>query len=78
MPPKKRPRRLKPYEKAGDFLDYYEKKCVIYDVPIIDTIKEIYEPIIWKKGRRLPQLLQFAEQEINPTHRRPLLDSFQE
>jgi hypothetical protein len=75
---KKKQRRLRPYEKVQEWLAYYEKKCVMYDVPVIDTLRDIYEPIIVKKGRRLPQLLQLAEQEVDPTHLRPLIDSFQE
>jgi hypothetical protein len=75
---KKRVRKLRPYEKVQNFLEYYTKKCVIYDVPIIETIKDIYEPIIVKRGRRLPGLLQFADQDIDPTHLRPLIDSYQE
>jgi hypothetical protein len=75
---KKKARRLRPYEKVGVFLEYYERKCVLFDVPQIETIKDIYEPILVKKGRRLPTLLQFAEQEIQATHLRPLIDSFQE
>jgi hypothetical protein len=75
---KKRARRLKPYEKVQNFLEDYEKKCLDYDVPEIDSIRAVYEPIIVKKGRRLPQLLQFAEEEIDPTHLRPLVDAFQE
>jgi hypothetical protein len=75
---KKRLRRLRPYQKIGAFLVYYEKKCVMYDVPMIPLIKEIYEPIMVKKGRRFPQLLQFADQGVDPTHLRPLVDSYQE
>jgi hypothetical protein len=78
MGAKKKARPLRPYQKVMEWLAYYEKKCVMYDVPIIDTLKEIYEPIIVKRGRRLPQLLQLAEQDIDPTHLRPLIDSFQE
>lgn len=59
-------------------MEYYEKVCTMYDVPVIDHLRDIYEPIIVKKGRRLPQLLQLAELEIDPTHLRPLVDSFQE
>jgi hypothetical protein len=75
---KKRVRKLRPYEKVQNFLEYYIKKATLYDVPIIDTIKDIYEPIIVKRGRRLPQLLQFADQDVDPTHLRPLVDSYQE
>jgi hypothetical protein len=77
MPPK-RVRSKRPYEKIGDFLQYYEKKCVIYDVPLLDLIKEIYEPLMVKKARRFPQLLQFADFDVDAIHLRPLLDSFQE
>jgi hypothetical protein len=75
---KKKQRRLRPYEKVGVFLEHYERKCVVFDVPQIEVIKDIYEPILVKKGRRLPALLQLAEQEIQATHLRPLIDSFQE
>jgi hypothetical protein len=75
---KKRVRKLRPYEKVQNFLEYYRKKAVLYSVPLIDNIKDIYEPIIVKRGRRLPQLLQFADDDIDSTHLRALIDSFQE
>lgn len=78
MPAKKRQRRKKPFEKMGDFLLLYENTCKTFDVPMIEAIKELYDPLIANKAKRMPQLLQFAEQEINPTHLRALVDSFQE
>jgi hypothetical protein len=75
---RKKPRRLKPYEKVMEWLEYYQKKCAISDVEVLDALKDIDEPIIVKKGRRLPQLLQLAEQEVPATQLRSLVDSFQE
>jgi hypothetical protein len=61
-----------------NFLDRYDNKVGQYDVDPIDQIHDIYDPIVVKKGRRLPQLLQFADSEITPTSLRPLIDSYQE
>ena len=78
MPAKKRQRRKKPFEKMGDFLLLYESTCKTFDVPMIEAIKELYDPLVANKAKRMPQLLQFAEMDIDPTHLRALVDSFQE
>jgi hypothetical protein len=56
---KKKPRRVRPYEKVFAWLEDYEKKCIISDIPMIDRLKDIYEPIIVKRGNRHPQLSCF-------------------
>lgn len=73
---KKRVRRLKPFEKMLNFMDIYKKMAELYDVPMIEEVEELYGPLIEKKSRKMPQLLQFAELEINHTHIRPLIDAY--
>lgn len=75
---KKKQRRLKPYEKVQNFLEAYKRNCQIFDVPQLDNIKQLYEPIIEKHGRRLPPLLQFADEEIDPCALRPLIETYQQ
>ncbi|OHT15480.1 hypothetical protein TRFO_02783 [Tritrichomonas foetus] len=74
---KKKQRRLRPYEKVQNFLDSYKRNCEIFDVPQLETVKHLYDPIVEKHGRRIPPLLQFADEEINPTHLRALVDTYQ-
>ncbi|KAH0787443.1 LRR-containing protein [Histomonas meleagridis] len=80
MPPRrrKRPRRLRPYEKVQNFLDLYKKIASIYDVPTLNDVEELYGPIVEKHGKRIPQLLQFAEETVAATRLRPLIDAFQQ
>ena len=79
MPPRgRKPRRLRPYEKVQNFLDLYKRTAGIYDVPTLGGVEELYGPIVEKHGKRIPQLLQFAEEPVAATHLRPLIDSFQQ
>ena len=78
MPPKKKKqRRLKPYEKVQNFLESYKRICETFDVPQLQTVKQLYDPIVEAKSRRVPQLLQFADEEVDPTHLRALIDAYQ-
>lgn len=74
---KKKQRRLRPYEKVQNFLEAYKRNCQIFDIPQLDLIKQIYEPVIEKHGRRLPPLLQFADEEVDPCALRPLVETYQ-
>lgn len=74
---KKKQRRLRPYEKVLNFLEAYKRNCQIFDVPQLDNIKQLYDPVIEKHGRRIPQLLQFADEEVDPCALRPLIETYQ-
>lgn len=77
---KKRQRRLRPYEKVQNFLDLYKQMCEnVYDVPRIDKVMELYDPIVEKRVkslRRVPQIFQIADEPVDPTHIRPLVDCY--
>ena len=77
MPPKKgkKPRPKKPWQKVLDFCDNYVNVCKLYDSTPIETIEETYRPIIVRKGKKVPQILQFADAEILPTQIRPLIEA---
>ena len=77
MPPKKgkKPRPKKPWQKVLDLCDNYVAICNLYDVHPIETIEETYRPIIVKKGKKVPQILQFADTEVLPSQIRPLIET---
>ena len=78
MPGKKKAKKLKPYEKIQVFIDKYIELCTEYDVEMLDQVDELYGPIISaKKGRKLPPMLQFSDEPINPKNLRPLVEAFQ-
>ena len=81
MPPKKgrrKPRPKKMWQKILDFADNYKKVCELYDVKPIETIEEVYRPLIVKKSKKLPQILQFADMEVHPNQIRPLIEAFKQ
>lgn len=77
MPKKaKKPRPKKPWQKLLDFVELYKAQCILFDVPKIDEVEELYKPIIEKKGKKIPQILQFADQKLEPIQLRPLIEAF--
>jgi len=78
MPPrgKKRVRPKRPYQKVQDFVDNYKSICTIYDVQPVPEVEALYGPIIEKKGRRIPQMLQFSETILTAIQLRPLIEAY--
>ncbi|EAY10694.1 hypothetical protein TVAG_364170 [Trichomonas vaginalis G3] len=77
MPKKaKKPRPKKPWQKLLDFVELYKAQCVLFDVPKIDEVEELYNPIIEKKGKKIPQIIQFADMKIQPIQLRPLIEAY--
>ena len=76
MPKKgKKPRPLKPYQKMQLFLDTYEATCARFDISPIPEIKEIYDPLIVKKSKKFPQIIQFADITVEPEKIRPFIET---
>ena len=74
---KKKQRRLRPYEKVQNFQEAYKRNCEIFDVPQLDNVKILYDPVVEKHARRIPNLLQFADEEVDPCALRPLIETYQ-
>ena len=72
----KKPKPKKPYQKVQDFLEGYKQLAILYDVPLIPEVEKLYGPIIEKKGRRLPQMIQFADTNITAIQLRPLIEAY--
>lgn len=77
MPPKKakKARPKKPWQKVLDLTENYTATCKLFDSEPIETIEETYRPIIAKKGKKVPMILQFADTEVLPTQIRPLIET---
>ena len=74
---KKKQRRLRPYEKVQNFQEAYKRNCEIFDVPQLDNVKILYDPVVENHARRIPNLLQFADEEVDPCALRPLIETYQ-
>lgn len=77
MPPKKgkKPRPLRPYQKMYNFEEEYKAQCTLYDVQTIQEVFDLYDPLIVGKKKKMPQIIQFADTEINPTQIRPFIEA---
>ena len=61
-----------------DFADNYKKVCELFDIKPLERIEEVYRPLIVKKSKRLPQILQFADIEVSPHQIRPLIEAYKQ
>lgn len=78
--PGKKAKKKRPFEKVMDFMELYRKLCETYNVEPFESVCVLYDDLISKAKavKKLPQIFQFAEEEVTGVRLRPLIEAYQE
>ena len=78
--PAKKAKKKRPFEKVMDFMELYRKLCETYNVEPLESVCVLYDDLISKAKavKKLPQIFQFAEEEVTGVRLRPLIEAYQE